>query len=357
MDIKTFTKVVPLLPPTRAILVRGPHGIGKSQLFRQIAKSIGFNEDQFIDRRLSQMTEGDLLGLPELTGGVTKFAPPDWYMVACEKPMVILLDEFNRATPEVMQCGFQIVLDHELNGHKLHPETRVYAAVNASPEYQVNEMDPALLDRFWTIDLEPTVEDWITWATGRLNPVIVDFIRQNPNHLRHSTAAEPGKVYPSQRSWEHLDEALKACNIDLEEVSGTAPELLYPVALGFVGVEGAITLRDFVKNYESILKAADVLDNWGSMKDRILRVTADKQNALIDKILATTEGEANKDKVWTAEQGDNLKAFLESVSAEMMVSFFNRLMATNHIENIKVAHRRIGRKVVEHIQAAQNLKK
>ena len=161
MDIKTATNIIPSLPADIAILVRGPHGIGKSQIFRQIAKNLGFAAEDFIDRRLSQMTEGDLLGLPELTDGVTRFAPPDWFMSACKAPKVVLLDEFNRATPEVMQCGFQIVLDHELNGWKLHPETRVYAAINASAEYTVNEMDPALLDRFWTIDLEPTVEDWI----------------------------------------------------------------------------------------------------------------------------------------------------------------------------------------------------
>ena len=78
MDIKTFLKVAPALPPDIAILVRGPHGIGKSQLFRQVAEKLGFSQADFIDRRLSQMTEVDLLGLPELTDGVTRFAPPDW---------------------------------------------------------------------------------------------------------------------------------------------------------------------------------------------------------------------------------------------------------------------------------------
>ena len=65
---------------------------------------------------------------------------------------------------EVQQCAFQIVLDRELNGHHLHPETRVYAAVNVGSDYQVLEMDPALQRRFWAMDLEPTTQDWINWA-------------------------------------------------------------------------------------------------------------------------------------------------------------------------------------------------
>ena len=52
MDIATFTTVAPSLPADIAILVRGPHGIGKSQIFRQIARSLGFKAEDFIDRDL-----------------------------------------------------------------------------------------------------------------------------------------------------------------------------------------------------------------------------------------------------------------------------------------------------------------
>lgn len=353
MDIKTFLNTAPRLPADIAILVRGPHGIGKSQLFRQIAKNLGFSPEDFIDRRLSQMTEGDLLGLPELTDGITRFAPPDWYMAACKAPKVVLLDEFNRATPEVMQCGFQIVLDHELNGWKLHPETRVFAAVNASAEYTVNEMDPALLDRFWVIDLEPTVEDWLTWAsTAGIDPVMVDFIRQNPGHLRHTGQAEPGKVYPSQRSWERLDQSLKKVGIDLTEASGTAPDLLYPVSLGFVGLEAAITFRDFVKNYESILSADDVLIRWKENKAKIGKLTADKQNALMEKLIISC-----KKAPWSQEAVNNVAAFAKSVSAEMTVSFFNKVMETNQLENIRNLHKHIGPELIKNITAATAVKK
>ena len=61
MNIKTFTNIASSLPADVSVLVRGPHGIGKSHIFRQIADSFGVD---LIDRRLSQMTEGDIIGLP-----------------------------------------------------------------------------------------------------------------------------------------------------------------------------------------------------------------------------------------------------------------------------------------------------
>lgn len=355
MDIATFTTTTVSLPADIAILVRGPHGIGKSQIFRQIAKTLGFGPEDFIDRRLSQMTEGDLLGLPELTDGVTRFAPPDWFMSACKAPKVILLDEFNRATPEVMQCGFQIVLDHELNGWKLHPETRVYAAVNASPEYTVNEMDPALLDRFWTIDLEPTVEDWLTWAKGAdVDELIVDFIRQQPRHLRHKGQIEPGKVYPSQRSWDRLDKSLKHAKLAPSDFAGQKPSPagMYAIASGFVGFEAASSLVDFVMNYDAQISAEDILDNWKKNKDRVAKLSADKQNALMEKIL--DHGERNS---WTSDQADNLAAMLKASNGEMLVSFVNKLMSSKRVDNLRAIHGRVRDTLMKTVTSATSVKK
>jgi len=348
MDIKTAINTIPLLPARQAIMIRGPHGIGKSQIFQQIAEKLGM---ELIDRRLSQMTEGDLLGLPELTDGVTRFCPPDWFMAACKAPKIILLDEFNRGTPEILNTAMQITLDFELNGNKLHPETRVYAAINASAEYSVNELDFAQADRFWTIDLEPTVEDWLTWATDTgVDGVLVDFIRQNPGHLRAKGQMEPGKVYPSQRSWDKLNQALRKAGLDLQAQG--VPDLLYPLSIGFVGLEASIAFRDFVKNYENIISAEDVLNDWKKNKGKVAKLSADKQNALLDKILIHCKG-----NTWTDDQLDNVSAFAKSVSQEMTIAFFNKVMETNSLQNIRGLHKRIGAEIIKNIAAASAVKK
>ena len=196
MDIKTFKTIVPKLPSHIAVLVTGATGVGKSDIFHQIADTLGM---EIIDRRLSQMTEGDIIGLPSLEGGVTQFIPVEWIKTASERPVCLFLDEINRATVEVQQCAFQLVLDRELNGVKLHPQTRVFAAINEGGNYQVNDMGPALIRRFWKVDLSPTVEDWITWAKGKeaVEDIVIDFIDNNHQHLNHIGEFESGKVYPN----------------------------------------------------------------------------------------------------------------------------------------------------------------
>ena len=334
MNIATFIETVPGLPADISIMVRGPHGVGKSQIFKQIADKLGL---ELIDRRLSQMTEGDLLGLPELADGVTRFCPPDWYMAACKAPKVVLLDEYNRGTLEVIQTAMQITLDRELNGWKLHPETRIYAAINASADYNVNELDFAQADRFWTIDLEPTVEDWLNWAKGALvDDVIIDFIRQQPKHLRQTGQMEPGKVYPSQRSWDRLDRSLKHAKLAPSQIAGTDQKGLYFISVGFVGFEAASALADFVKNYESQITALDILDGWKKNKDKVLKLSADKQNAVLEKVLDYCGKVTLTDK-----QSDNIAAMLKELSGEMMVSFVNKLMALNRVDNLRAIHSRV----------------
>jgi hypothetical protein len=345
MDIKTFVETASRLPADISLMVRGPHGIGKSQIFKQVADKLGL---ELVDRRLSQMTEGDLLGLPELTDGVTRFCPPDWFMDCCKNPRALLLDEYNRATPEVLQTAMQITLDRELNGHKLHSGTRIFAAVNASAEYSVNELDPAQADRFWTIDLEPTVEDWLNWASGAgVDSVIIDFIRQHPGHLRHKGQVEPGKVYPSQRSWDRLAQALRHSGADLTEAAGNPPGFLYPICLGFVGVEAAISLRDFVKNYDSVISAEDILDNWKKVKSKVDKLNADKQNAISEKILVHC-----KDHSWSDTQVQNVAAFIKSTSSEQTVAFFNKVMETNNVGNIRALHKILGPELLRAVTAA-----
>ena len=101
-----FLTAKPILDCTLPVLLRGRHGVGKSQVVYQIANTRSL---PVVERRASQMTEGDLLGLPdvadtEINGRkATTWNAPDWLVTACEQPVVLFLDEVDRATMEVRQ--------------------------------------------------------------------------------------------------------------------------------------------------------------------------------------------------------------------------------------------------------------
>ena len=87
VDFKTFTQVAPhVLAVKKPVLLRGRHGVGKSEIVYQIADGMGL---PVVERRASQMTEGDLIGLPKTDGDVTSFCPPDWFDTACNRGVLL----------------------------------------------------------------------------------------------------------------------------------------------------------------------------------------------------------------------------------------------------------------------------
>ena len=329
MSVKTFLSVSAHLPVDTSVLLRGPHGIGKSQVVRQVAKHFGL---EVIDRRLSQMTEGDMLGLPSTDGDVTRFNPPEWYMSACRRPVALFLDEINRATPEVMQAAFQVVLDRELNGWKLHPETRVYAAVNASAAYTVNEMDPALLDRFWTIDLTPSVQDWLDWATDgdRVHVNITQFIKTNEKWLDTPKNTEPSAVAPSRRSWERLNNALTSAGV----IDQPDHPLFYPMCLGYIGTEGTIAFHGFVKTMDRQVTGEEIVEKYPEVKSKIERLGQEKLNIAIEKVSEYLF--SNNVTTLTDTQGQNVRDFMKSLPGELRTAAWAK-WTSKGVEKLELA--------------------
>jgi Mor family transcriptional regulator len=358
MDIKTFTTVATKLPAEIAILMRGPTGVGKSQIAKQCSVELDL---PFIDVRGSTMSEGDVGGYPDIEGmketGVMTFCMPSWFVRSCREPVVLMLDELNRSLPGVQQSFFQLVLDRELgndkdgNPYRLHPQTRVYAAVNHGSEYDVNEMDPALLRRFFVVDLDPTHQDWIEWAIpAGIDPVTIDFIRNHPEHLRVDPGTvEPGTVIPTPASWHRLDESLRHMGMAPSDISGVGTSSLYPLATGFVGTEAAISYSEFIKRYERVISADDVLAGRIDKK-RATELPASEALGVLDKLV-----ENSKENDWKKKQVKHVAAFVNARGGEQLIYFWNAISKTQRLPNIKALHEVIGAKVVEVVRAARGL--
>jgi hypothetical protein len=329
-DFRTFLSVVPYIADARyPVLMRGRHGIGKSQVVYQIGKSM---ELPVVERRASQMTEGDLVGLPVVSGNSTKWNPPDWFKFACDNACVLFFDEVDRATTEVRQGLFELTDSRKLNGHKLHKDTVIFAAVNGGKHganYAVADMDPAELDRYTVFDLEPTVEDWLTWAKERTAAEVYDFIAQNPKHLEHNSDVEPNKVYPSRRSWDRLNKTIMKANL-LER--GASPEL-YTIVSAFVGMEAAVSFNDFVQNYNKQITVDDLLT--GKVLKIVGKMDVNKHNQLIEKL-----SDSNKLlTLLTNEQVDNLAEYFAHIPSEVAMLLFKKITAASE-QNAVAFHTR-----------------
>jgi MoxR-like ATPase len=327
VDFKTFVSLAPSVSAAKLpVLLRGRHGIGKSQVVYQLAAAASL---PVVERRASQMTEGDLVGLPSVEGNRTTFNPPDWFKIACEEPVCLFLDEVDRATLEVRQGIFELTDSRKLNGHNLHPDTIIFAAVNGGEHgenYQVNEMDPAELDRWSVWDIEPTVEDWLAWAKNNVDGLIWDFINQNRAHLEHNKDIEPNKRYPSRRSWDRLDKVL--AKADALEASPA----MFNLAQSFVGFEAAVALNDFAKNYERIVTVEQLLE--GERVEALAAMSLNEHCAMIEKIEAEDVCKAE----FTEEHVNNLAAYFVSLPSEAAMKLWSVISTAGVQDNVVKFH-------------------
>ncbi len=327
VDFKTFVTLAPAVSAAKLpVLLRGRHGIGKSQVVYQIAASL---ELPVIERRASQMTEGDLVGLPSIEGNRTTFNPPDWFKMACEEPAVLFLDEVDRATLEVRQGIFELTDSRKLNGHHLHPETLVFAAINGGEHgesYQVNEMDPAELDRWSVWDVEPTTEDWLAWGKNNVDGLVWDFINQNRSHLEHTADIEPNKRYPSRRSWKRLNDVL------LQAEQMEAGPAMFNLAQSFVGFEAAVALNDFAKNYERVVTVDQLLK--GERVEALSAFSLNEHCAMIEKV----EAEETCKTALSAEQVEHLAAYFVTLPSEAAMKLWGVISQGGIQDNVVKFH-------------------
>jgi hypothetical protein len=204
-----------------------------------------------------------------------------------ESKGILFFDELNRATKDTLQAVFEICLDRRLDGEPLPKGWRVVAAINADDDYDVVELDPALLDRWFVIDFDPSVMEWVDWSrSSKVHPAVTDFVARNPNLLDPPVGnLEAGRVYPSRRSWVALSDCLNSMGIiEQNDVS-----MLTMVAKGWIGRETAIPFEKFVTSEFSYLRAEDVLADFEKYREKIVSACADIEviAALANSVVST----------------------------------------------------------------------
>jgi hypothetical protein len=287
LDAHELVAVLKLTPAHQNIMVVGKHGIGKSELIRDFYTQQGLAVESFF---LGQMSDpGDLIGLmhkDEQTGH-SVFLPPYWWPLG-QAPMVLFLDELNRARPEILQVAYDLALNRRLAGKSLPPGSRVVAAINHGDEYQLTELDPALVSRFNLYEFTPTVEDWLLWAkTKGLDSRVLDFVQEQPFHLDGARTAEDLAGFsdlsktPDRRAWVRVAEFIHP---------HPALEALHVKAIaGMVGTAAAIALQQYLGVTQQVTPE-QVLRHWRDHQAQVKKLALHELIQLNERLLLWLHG-------------------------------------------------------------------
>ena len=144
----------------RAVLLEGPTGIGKSEVIQQVARSLGIDT---VVLDLSLLEPSDLVGLPVLSEGRTRYALPS--ALPTSGSGILFLEELNRAERYVQQPALQLLTARRLHDYVLPDGWVTMAAINPDEgEYQVTPLDPALRARFLNLSVRADRLGWLGWA-------------------------------------------------------------------------------------------------------------------------------------------------------------------------------------------------
>ena len=216
IDGNLLLQILEETPATQNIMLMGKHGIGKSQILEKFYTTKGC---KVVSLFLGQMSDpGDLIGIPhknEKTGH-TEFMPPYWFPTD-DMPVVLFLDELNRARPEVLQTIMDLALNRKLAGRSLPAGSRIISAVNNGEEYQLTDLDPALVSRFNIYEFVPSVQDWLLWANKNgVDERITSYIAANPKALDNQMAIEDMENLektPDRRAWVRVSEIISGKDV------------------------------------------------------------------------------------------------------------------------------------------------
>lgn len=289
IDATELTDVLHHTPSQQNVMLIGRHGIGKSQIVTRYFEAAGHKVVPFF---LGQMSDpGDLIGLmhKDEQSGRSEFLPPYWWPLD-EQPIVLFLDELNRARPEILQSVMDLTLNRTLAGRALPAGSRVIAAVNEGDEYQLTDLDPALVSRFNVYEFAPSTEDWLVWAQAcRLDPRVIQFIQQRAEYLdgdprevddpNRGLGGELTKA-PDRRAWEKVAHLIAPL--------ATLDDIHVKLIAGTVGISAALAFASTLKNAPSV-SAEDVLLRFSRAKSKLTKFATPDFAALNERVVLRLE--------------------------------------------------------------------
>ena len=269
INISELKETLEFTPSTQNIMLVGKHGIGKSEILTSYFNGKGM---KVVTLFLGQMADpGDIIGIPskvekqDADGKATSrtdFTPPYWFPQD-DQPIVLFLDELNRARPEILQTVMDLTLNRKLAGKALPEGSHVISAVNDGDEYQLTDLDPALVSRFNIYEFKPTVEEWLNWAVSQgLDERVINFIQDNPTWLDGDSGDYKGlDKSADRRAWKHVSDIMLKVKVikDIHKriIAGIVGAGAAAAFIQSTLQHKAITGKDLLLKYDKVIKTVE----------------------------------------------------------------------------------------------------
>lgn len=249
-----FQVMLEMCESRQASFFWGKPGLGKSQIARQVAKTLNAT---YIDVRALQLDPVDLRGIPRYDPetGQTKWAPAEFLpLMGSKERFLINLEELSAAPQMVQAAMYELVLDRTAGNYVLPEGASIIACGNRESDRGVfHQMPKPLANRFIHFDIKADVFDWQQWAAENgILPEIIFFMEYHEEMLHQFDPESDELAFPTPRMWEFVSDQLK-------KFPDRDPEIERAVLRGAVGEQAAVALMSFLRMYRVLPHPSYVL--------------------------------------------------------------------------------------------------
>lgn len=188
------------------------------------------------------------------------------------QPVIIFIDEINRAENQTMKELMNIVLNKVVNGYKLPWWCFMVAAQNPSSQnstYATNEMDDAQLDRFIKFVATAKIDEWVDHSLSKnVNSDLIlaiagtEGIFMSKNNSHNDTTL----MTPSPRSWSVIAgfmnsmKEINECRFFSEEEKKLVDTDFSEVVYSKVGADAGRAFLAALKNKETLVRPDEIIN-------------------------------------------------------------------------------------------------
>lgn len=261
-----------------ALNIEGNPGIAKTSVVKQICEEL--DTHNYIRVNVGELELGDLVGMPCTQYKVCKeseclwigdkllndyilqgyhatgesrmsYAKPEWLVGKEDKPVVLVLDDYNRGMGILMNACMRITDEQEYVSWSLPKGSSVILTSNpedSEEAFNISTLDSAQKTRFLTIKMKPSVNDWaVDYAekVGLPSPFI-NFMLKHPEVIEGSSTDENGNTIKkgNLRIWSKFFHAISGLSNNLSENWGT----VFLLGQNTLPVEHLLMLNKFIED-------------------------------------------------------------------------------------------------------------
>jgi hypothetical protein len=273
-------------PQSGVVMLFSRPGEAKSALCKGMALKLGM---QYLEIRLSQVDETDIGLFPKVNQGsdeeqdYVKFVPPEWAIMANERPTFIHFEELNRAPLTVRNAALQI-LNERLIGYRFSFNENVYMIASGNlgekDGTNVEEMDAALNNRLIHVHHELKLDEWIeNFAKGKIHQSIINFLSVHGEFFYKENHDKP--AYATPRSWTFLSDYIVR-NFGLKSKISSFMVDISKIGHYYIGE----TSQPYFKYLQDVnaINITHIMDDYDKYAKQIKEIGRGKESELLQEI-------------------------------------------------------------------------